>query len=148
MLISIHWGCSSPKLDVVVVFLRLSLPAEVFLIRPEVVFFMQRVQQPFGENVLWMDGFTLDHPTKYSNKNTKTHGIDQDKGLAVSHLEILLSLEVQTDFLIDKVLVGCLFNIFEFSYLYNAKRKICMHVIYIYIIYATTVNLPVGVYTP
>ena len=27
-------------------------------------------------NVLRMDGFTLDHPIKYSNKNTKTRGID------------------------------------------------------------------------
>ena len=28
------------------------------------------------ENILRMDGFTLDHPTKYSNKNTKTRGTD------------------------------------------------------------------------
>ena len=28
------------------------------------------------EKVLQMDGFTLDHPAKYSNKNTKTRGID------------------------------------------------------------------------
>ena len=26
------------------------------------------------KNVLRMDGVTLDHPAKYSNKNTKTHG--------------------------------------------------------------------------
>ena len=26
------------------------------------------------DNVLRMDGSTLDHPTKYSNKNTKTRG--------------------------------------------------------------------------
>ena len=28
------------------------------------------------ENVLRMVDFTLDHPAKYSNKNTKTHGTD------------------------------------------------------------------------
>ena len=28
------------------------------------------------ENVLRMNGFTLDHPAKYSNKNTKTRGTD------------------------------------------------------------------------
>ena len=96
------------------------------------------------KNVLRMDGFTLDYPAKYSNKNIKTHDIDQDKGLAVSHSEILLSLEVQINFLIDKVVAGCLFNIFEFSYLYNAERKYaCM----IYFFYATTVNTPLGFYT-
>ena len=26
------------------------------------------------KNVLWMDGVTLDHLAKYSNKNTKTRG--------------------------------------------------------------------------
>ena len=40
------------------------------------------------KNLLWMDGITLDHLAKYSNKNTKTHGTYQNKGLAVSHLEI------------------------------------------------------------
>ena len=28
------------------------------------------------KNVLRMDGFTLDHPAKYSNKNSETHGMD------------------------------------------------------------------------
>ena len=28
------------------------------------------------KNVLRMDGITLDHPAKYSNKNTKTHDTD------------------------------------------------------------------------
>ena len=28
------------------------------------------------KNVLRMDGVTLDHPAKYSNKNTKTRGTD------------------------------------------------------------------------
>ena len=28
------------------------------------------------KNVLQMDGVTLDHPAKYSNKNTKTLGTD------------------------------------------------------------------------
>ena len=28
------------------------------------------------KNVLRMHGVTLDHPTKYSNKNTKTRGTD------------------------------------------------------------------------
>ena len=37
------------------------------------------------KNVLRMDGVTLDHPAKYSNKNTKTRGTDYDKRLAVSH---------------------------------------------------------------
>ena len=40
------------------------------------------------KNVLRMDGFTSDHPAKYSNKSTKACGTDYDKGLAVSHLEI------------------------------------------------------------
>jgi hypothetical protein len=38
ILISIHGECCFPKLDVVVVFLRAILPAEVFLIHPEVGF--------------------------------------------------------------------------------------------------------------
>ena len=37
------------------------------------------------EYVLQMDGFTIDHPAKHFNKNTKTQGKDYDKGLAVSH---------------------------------------------------------------
>ena len=40
------------------------------------------------KNVLRMDGVTLDHLAKYSNKNTKTRGTYSDKGLAVSHSEI------------------------------------------------------------
>jgi len=42
------------------------------------------IETAVREDKLWMDGFSLDHPTKYSNKDIKTRGIDYDKGLAVS----------------------------------------------------------------
>ena len=64
-----------PKLDVVVVFLRVSLPASLSHSSRSCVPCVASVAT-VQENVLWMDGFTLDHPIKYSNKNTKTHGTD------------------------------------------------------------------------
>ena len=46
-----------------------------------------------------------------TNKNTKTHGMDLDKGFAVSHLEISCSWDLEI-FLNLQTLVGRLSNVF------------------------------------
>ena len=104
------------------VFLRVSLPTEVFLIHLEIVFLVQRVQRQFGKMYIGWMTLLLINMQNTPTRTPKLLAQIRIRGQR-SAIQRFVVLGIQIDFLIDKVLAGCLFNIFLDFLIYIMQKK-------------------------